>query len=103
MKNIYCFLLLLGIVAGFSQKVNAQADTSKHVKVAVFIPIYAQGVLDTISYTSDKPNLPKTVLPGLEFYNGVMMAFDSLNQEGARVEISIYDTKQTNQSLTDLL
>ena len=89
--------------AAFAKKANAQADTSKPVKVAVFVPIYAQAVLDTISYTSDKPNLPKTVLPGLEFYNGVMMAIDSLNQEGARVEISIYDTKQTRQSLTDLL
>src|SRR5205085_7782814 len=82
MKNFYCFLLL-GIVAGFSGKVNAQADTSKPVKVAVFIPIYAQGVLDTITYASDKPSLPRTVLPGLEFYNGVMMAVDSLNQDGA--------------------
>ncbi len=103
MKNIYCFLLLLTIVAGFAKKANAQSDTANPVKVAVFIPLYAEGVFDTISYTSEKPNLPKTVLPGLEFYNGVMMAIDSLNKDGARVEISIYDTKQTSQSLSDLM
>ncbi|HEX8278352.1 MAG TPA: hypothetical protein VF540_06635, partial [Segetibacter sp.] len=103
MKNLYCGLLLLCIVASFAKKANAQADTSKPVKVAVFIPLYAKGVLDTISFASDKTNFPKTVLPGLEFYNGVMMAIDSLNQDSARVEISIYDTKQTNQSLSDLM
>ncbi|MEJ7679461.1 MAG: hypothetical protein WKG06_16695 [Segetibacter sp.] len=42
-------------------------------------------------------------MPGLEFYNGVMMAIDSLNHDGARVEISIYDTKQTSQSLDELM
>ena len=103
MKNLYCVLLLLCIVSAFAKKANAQADTSKPVKVAVFIPLYAKGVLDTISFASDKTVFPKTVLPGLEFYNGVMMAIDSLNQDSARVEISIYDTKQTNQSLSDLM
>ena len=103
MKNLYCVLLLSCIVAAFAKKANAQADTSKPVKVAVFIPLYAKGVLDTISFASDKTVFPKTVLPGLEFYNGVMMAIDSLHQDSARVEISIYDTKQTNQSLSDLM
>lgn len=103
MKNIHCFLLLLSIAAGLTEKARAQADTSKPVKVAVFIPMYADGVFDTISYTSDKPSLPKTVLPGLEFYNGVMMAIDSLNQDKTRAEISIYDTKQTRQSLIELM
>lgn len=103
MKNICCLLLLLSIAAGLAHRAEAQADTSKPVKVAVFIPIYAQAVLDTISDTSNGPNLPRTVLPGLEFYNGAMMAIDSLNQEGAQVEIGIYDTKQTRESLNDLL
>ncbi len=102
MKNIYCFVLLFSI-ACFAEKAAAQADTVKPVKVAVFIPLYAQSVIDTISNTSEKSGLPKIVLPGLEFYNGVMMAVDSLNQEGARVEISIYDTKQTSQTLSDLM
>ncbi len=103
MKNIYCSLLLLSMVAGFTKKADAQSDTAKPVKVAVFIPLYADGVFDTISYTSEKPNLPKTVLPGLEFYNGVMMAIDSLNHDGVSVEISIYDSKQTSLSLDELM
>lgn len=102
MKKIYCFLLLICIAAAFSKKAYAQSDTAKPVKVLVFIPLYAQAA-DTISYASDKTSFPKIILPGLEFYNGVMMAIDSLNQDRARVEISIYDTKQTTQSISDLL
>jgi len=103
MKNTCWLILVLVILTGYAEKAKAQSDTTKPVKVAVFIPLYADQVFDTISYTSDKPNLSKTVLPGLEFYNGVMMAIDSLNQDSAHIEISIYDTKQTHQSLSELM
>ena len=78
-------------------------DTSKPMKVAVFIPLYTDDVFDGFTYTLGKGNLPKNVLPGLEFYNGVMMAIDSLNAEKTRVEISIYDTKNKTQALANLL
>jgi hypothetical protein len=65
--------------------------------------LYADDVFSGSSYILDKANLPKNVLPGLEFYNGVLMAIDSLNLEGAKVEISIFDTKASGQSLATLL
>ena len=99
----FCFLFLLTIAAGFSKTTDAQTDTSKPLKVAIFIPLYADQVPDSVLSGSAKTNFPKVVLPGLEFYNGVMMAIDSLNKDGIRVEISIYDTKQTRQTLSDLL
>ncbi|MCW3109610.1 MAG: hypothetical protein JWQ09_4116 [Segetibacter sp.] len=100
MTNIYRFLLLVTVI-GIAVTSHAQYyDTSKPLKVAVFIPLYAD---DVFTGNLGKSNLPKNVLPGLEFYNGVMMAIDSLNAEGIKVEISIYDTKQTTQSLAALL
>lgn len=104
MKITYRFLLLFIIVISIVLRSYAQNnDTSKPVKVAVFIPLYADDVFNGTSYILDKANLPKNVLPGLEFYNGVMMAIDSLNAERAKVEISIYDTKQTSSSLSAIL
>lgn len=103
MRNISGFLLLFTCIICFAKKAIAQNDTAASVKVAVFIPLYADAVADSLTSSSDKYNLPKNVLPGLEFYNGVMMAIDSLNQEHAKVEISIYDTKQTSSSLDELL
>lgn len=100
---MYCFLITV-IFISVTVTTNAQNfDTSKPLKVAVFIPLYADDVSNNIANSTDKSNLPKSVLPGLEFYNGVMMAIDSLNAEGTKVDISIYDTKQTSQSLAALL
>lgn len=102
MKTFYRFALLVICVTAFISKAFTQADTTKPVKVAIFIPLYVDEALDSLNYSTGKPNIPKTVLPGLEFYNGVVMAIDSLNQEGAKVEISIYDSKQTTETLSDL-
>jgi len=96
-------LIVLPVFCIIGQPYAQNHDTTKAVKVAVFIPMYADEVFDGGTYILDKANLPKTVLPGLEFYNGVMMAVDSLNAEGAKLEISIYDTKQANRPLSTLL
>ncbi len=105
MKKFYhCFLLVNVFVTvqnGFSQ--IPQTTASKPVKVAVFIPLFTDSVFDGPVYNLGKGNLPKNILPGLEFYNGVMMAIDSLNQEGSVAEISIYDSKQSSSSLISIL
>jgi hypothetical protein len=73
---------------------HAVAQTGNQpVKVAVFAPLYLEDAFNGSTYKLGKSNLPKSVLPGLEFYNGVMMAIDSLSNEGANVEINIYDLK----------
>lgn len=67
----------------------------KPVKVAVFAPLYLDSVFSGDSYKLGKNNLPKYILPGLDFYNGVLLAIDSLNTEKAPVEVLIYDTKSS--------
>lgn len=103
MSRIYRFVLLFIPVLSMAAAAHTQPDTGKPVKVAIFIPLYVDDVFSGANYSLGKSNLPKSVLPGLEFYNGVMMAIDSLNDEHAKVEISIYDTKQTSQSLAQIL
>jgi hypothetical protein len=46
-----------------------------------------------MDYKLGKANLPRYILPGLDFYNGMMMAVDSLNKEQAPVEVLFYDSK----------
>jgi hypothetical protein len=83
--------------------VNAQIDTTKPLKVAIFAPLYIDDAFEGSTYTLGKANLPKNILPGLEFYNGVMIAVDSLSQEGVNMEVSVYDTKQSSRSLSQIL
>lgn len=97
-------LVLLSLTALLSSSVSfSQTDAAKPVKVAVFIPIYTNDAFNGPVYILGKGNLPKGMLPGLEFYNGVMLAVDSLNREGTFAEISVYDTKSTEQTLADIL
>ncbi len=84
-------------------KATAQIDTTKPLKVAIFAPLYIDDAFEGSTYTLGKSNLPKNILPGLEFYNGVMMAVDSLSNEGVNMEVSIYDTKQSSRSLSQIL
>ena len=80
-----------------------QQDTLKPLKIAVFAPLFLDDAFEGISYTSAKESIPKNMLPGLEFYNGVMMAIDSLANEGIKLQVSIYDTKQPESYLNTML
>lgn len=98
--NRLCFIVFaLTILV----KANAQMDTSKPLKIAIFAPLYIDDAFSGTTYNLGKSNLPKNILPGLEFYNGVMMAVDSLSQQGITMEISVYDTKQSSRSLAQIL
>ncbi len=72
-------------------------------KIAVFAPLYLDSAFDKENnYRFDK-TFPKYINPGLEFYEGVQLALDSLNKEGARLEVFVYDTRAKGQSLINQL
>ncbi len=86
MKHTVLSLILLIL---FSNLLQAQ----QRLKVAVFAPIYLDSAFNGDDYKLGINNLPKYMLPGQDFYNGVMMAVDSLQAEGKDLEVLFYDTK----------
>ncbi len=68
-------------------------SNNKILKVAIFAPIYLDSTFEGINYKLGNANLPKSILPGLDFYNGVLLAIDSLNGEKQTLEVLFYDTK----------
>ena len=78
----------------------AQTDTThKRYSVAVFTPLYLDSAFDASGeYRYDK-NFPKFISPGLEFYEGVKLAADSLKIEKAALDIEIFDTRSASQTL----
>ena len=95
------FVLLLSCFA------NTYAQTALTVQerktIAVFIPLEIDAAFNGPDYILGNNNLPKTMLPGLDFYNGVLMAIDSLKKTNTLIDIRIIDTKQKNNSLATLL
>ena len=81
-----------------------QPNTTKPVKIAVFAPVFIDSAFSENEYKLGKnSNLPRYMLPGLDFYNGVMLAIDSLNKEKTAVEVLFYDTKSENLSLDEIV
>lgn len=94
-------VLLLVLVSFFAiQESRAQEAPTK---IAVFAPLYLDSAFNGNNFKLGNTNLPKFLLPGLEFYNGVMMAIDSLNAEGVNAEVLIYDSKQSESAIQEIL
>lgn len=85
------YLILLCLVMSlFSAKSQQLAPYPATLKVAIMAPLY----LDS-AYNSDweKGNLPKYMLPGLEFVQGATIALDTMQKSDVKIEAHIIDTK----------
>ena len=83
--------------------VRHQSDTAGRHQLAIFLPLYLDSAFDaTGNYRYDK-NFPKFINPGLEFYEGAALALDSLEENDARLDVRIYDTRSASQSLPQVL
>src|SRR5258707_9858074 len=105
MKNRFILFITLFFAFIQSEKLSAQDSISiaKH-RVAIFTPIYLDSAFDwNNEYRYANNILPKFINPGLEFYEGVQLALDSLNKESAPLEVFVYDTRSAKNSLTQQL
>lgn len=107
MENVYMHLrrlfVLMTVLMISVKSFSNLRDTANPVKVAVLLPLYLDSAFNGASYKLGNNNLPKYMLPGLDFYNGVMMAIDSLEAEEQQIEVVIHDTKSKTKSLNLLL
>ena len=99
MKRIFVVVISFLVVQGlFAQ----DTVVNKH-KIAIFAPLYLDSAYDNFNtYRYDKV-FPKFINPGLEFYEGVQLALDSLNKEGAELEVFIFDTRSATESISQQL
>ena len=108
MKKTYKYFVILFLPVAYCLlpiSLFAQSDSGivKH-KIAIFAPLYLDSAFDQSNeYKYAKNVFPKFINPGLEFYEGAQLALDSLNKEGAQLEIFIYDTRSTKESIQQQL
>ena len=104
MKNLkfrICFTFLLATLVC---SLNSFGQQAVKYKVAVFAPLYLDSAFDSnFDYRFSKNNFPKYISPGLEFYEGVQLALDSLNNAKTPLEVFIYDTKSTRETVSQQL
>lgn len=107
---LYCSLLFFCLSAGAQvDTTRHHADTTRHAMdssrrtMAIFAPLYLDSAFDAAGgYRYDK-NFPKFINPGLEFYEGVQMALDTLETEHVALNVRIYDTRAAGKTLAQSL
>lgn len=96
-------VLLLFVTVLQAGKVSAQTETPKY-KIAIFAPLYLDSAYDADGeYRFAKNSFPKYINPGLELYEGAQLALDSLNDEKVPLEVFIYDTRSSKETLVQQL
>ncbi len=93
------YIVLLAFICQ-SNVLRAQTDTApKRYSIAVFIPLYLDSAFDAAGeYRYDK-NFPKFISPGLDFYEGIKLAADSLATEKTALDITVFDTRSATQTV----
>jgi len=99
----YIRKFLPALLLVFTFTVAKAMDTTRQpVRIAVLLPLNLDSAFTGYEYKLTNTKIPQYFLSGLEFYNGVMLAVDSLQKENANIEVWIYDTHKANQSLQQL-
>src|SRR5690606_32895616 len=101
----WLILLSTFLFLGYTRAQQTTPDSAavKH-RIAVFAPIYLDSAFNSAGeYRYAKNEFPKFINPGLEFYEGVQMALDSLELEGIELEVYVYDTRSSKESLSQQL
>ena len=97
-----CFILFAIFFLALLQFQRSFAQNLKH-KVAIFSPLYLDSAFDDLNNYRYEKQFPKFINPGLEFYEGVQLALDTLAEEGTQLEVFIYDTRSGKESLEQQL
>ncbi|MCA6484283.1 MAG: hypothetical protein IM547_02635, partial [Chitinophagaceae bacterium] len=92
---VFC-LLLTGIC-------QAQNNSGKTPNISVLLPLYLDSAFNAGEYKFGNGGIPRYMLPALDFYQGMLLAIDSLNKEKIELSINFHDTKSLNGGTDSLL
>ena len=102
-KNNIFFLAFF--LLGFTVNSYAQDNlmpAKKTFKVAILAPLYLDSVFDN-GTLKNKKVLPRLIMPGVDFVQGAMIALDTIQLNGKKVEARIFDSKSKKTPVSTLI
>lgn len=102
-KPYLAFLFTLSFFISLCSYAQQATAALPKAKVAVMCPLYLDSAFADYTYKLGSSNMPQYIISGLDFYNGVMLAVDSLNKEHVNLEVWVYDTKKKNTDVSSIL
>lgn len=97
------YFVFIGLILLSANTFAQFFSATKKTKIAVLCPLYLDSAFDGYTYKLGNNNMPQYIITGLDFYNGVMLAVDSMNKENVNAEVWIYDTKKANTNISNIL
>jgi len=97
----FCLAFVFFIVAGFN--IYAQSSIAKTYHIGIFAPLYLDSVFSKDGNFLYKQNMPKFIMPGVDFVQGAEIALDSMNISEAMLSATIYDCKSTTEPVSSLI
>ena len=101
MKLKRCSLIVLGFL--LTGQIFSQTPAGERHQIAIFTPLYLDSAFDAAGNYRYNKSFPKYMHAGLEYWQGVQMALDSLKKEGVGVDVHIYDTRSAKKKFESLL
>lgn len=83
----------------FKEKCLQQSGMDKHFKIALMVPLYLDHYrdIDTSKFEYNKPKGLKS-LNFIQFYEGALLALDTLEKQGMKSDVFIYDVGRTREN-----
>lgn len=75
------------------------AEKKERYRIAVLTPMY----LDSLDWAKNLGQLPKFMMPGLDFYQGIEIAADTLRRQGIQLDIYVFDSRSAQRSVSNLI
>lgn len=102
-KVLFSALLAFLLLPGKAMQAQTDSISGKR-RVLVFTPLYLDSAFDktTGEYRYGK-QFPRFINPGLEFYEGIQLALDTLSQEKTPLEVAIFDTRCATRTIDQQL
>ncbi len=92
------------VKAPFDVKAFGEKVKKPVYEVALFLPLNIDEVMSDSGFAiGNRQPLPAATLSGLEFYEGALMALDSLRKKNIQIRLHVYDSKSEREPLTSLL
>ena len=92
------FLLLFALLG----MALANGQGKKITRVGLFTSLYLDSTFDASGQFKLQNSFPRNAISGLEFYEGAVMAIDSINQSGPKVSMEVFDIQSKTGSIAYL-
>ncbi|HZH67304.1 MAG TPA: ABC transporter substrate-binding protein [Flavisolibacter sp.] len=94
MKKYFSFFGSLLFLA-----MTAVGQPNRRHKIAVFAPLYLDSAFSYSGNYAFNKTFPRFLNAGVEFYQGIETALDSLQKKGAPLEVFVYDSRSATTQL----